>query len=221
MKASEVEIAAIRKAADEQASTAFRKDWEKFEAYDQKRGQTQGMAAARFGLPSKKELQESIEGFEQEEKDRKTLAKDLLGYQEAMIRLQSGPGGNWKPPRRFSRCASSRRRRWWKSRRLRWITSNKRRRSRRKATRRTRRRWIAKRTPSPANHPASCIRSSPGRRNSASNSAACSMRLCSSRSPKAWAGCWGMCCAPSCTARRELAGSPVFSTVFSAANRIQ
>src|SRR5664280_73295 len=92
LKGVEADIAGVRKAADEQAGVLITKYTAEFEQYDQKR-RSGIISAPALGLPDKEQLKQWSEGFAAQERDQKTLAKDLLNYQEALIRLQSGPGG--------------------------------------------------------------------------------------------------------------------------------
>jgi hypothetical protein len=92
VKATEADIAGVRGSADEQAGLLIKKYTENFEQYDQKR-RSGIISAAPMGMPDKDQLKGWSEAFATQERDQKTLAKDLLSYQEAMIRLQAGPGG--------------------------------------------------------------------------------------------------------------------------------
>ena len=86
------QFAGVRNAADEQAGVLITKYTAEFEQYDQKR-RSGIIGAPALGMPDKEQLKQWSEGFAAQERDQKTLAKDLLNYQEALIRLQSGPGG--------------------------------------------------------------------------------------------------------------------------------
>jgi hypothetical protein len=67
MKGVEADIAAIRKSADEQAGAIFKKDWEKFEEYDQTRRNEQSRKMLMMMGPSKEQLKEWEEGFAAQE----------------------------------------------------------------------------------------------------------------------------------------------------------
>ena len=58
VKATEADIAAIRKSADEQASVIMQKSWEEFEKYDQKRNAERSKEITGLLLPSKEQLKE-------------------------------------------------------------------------------------------------------------------------------------------------------------------
>ena len=68
VKASEVEIAAVRKAADEQADKIYQKSRAEFEAYDAQR--RMGLSAKAISLmePSKEQMKEWQEGFSAQER---------------------------------------------------------------------------------------------------------------------------------------------------------
>ncbi len=85
--------AADRAAAAARVAVVMKQEREKFEEADRVRVEKASEHTTALYLPTKDQLKDWHEGFATEEKDRKTLAKDLLGYQEAMLRLQSGPGG--------------------------------------------------------------------------------------------------------------------------------
>jgi hypothetical protein len=63
VKATEAEIAAIRKSADEQASVISTKAWNEFEAYDEKRRAEQSKKMMSLFLPSKEQMKEWEEVF--------------------------------------------------------------------------------------------------------------------------------------------------------------
>ena len=58
VKATEADIAAIRKSADEQASLIMQKSWEEFEKYDQKRNAERSKEITGLLLPSKEQTKE-------------------------------------------------------------------------------------------------------------------------------------------------------------------
>jgi hypothetical protein len=68
VKASEAEIAAIRKSADEQASVISKKAWEEFEKYDQKQAADRAHKMAMLMMPSKQQMKEWEEGFAAQER---------------------------------------------------------------------------------------------------------------------------------------------------------
>jgi hypothetical protein len=68
VKASESEIAAIRKAADEQAAVLSKKAWEEFEKEDDKRRAEQRRKMLAFTMPSKEQMKEWEEGFAAQER---------------------------------------------------------------------------------------------------------------------------------------------------------
>ena len=68
VRASEAEIAAIRKSADEQASVISKKAWEEFEKYDQKQAADRAHKMAMMLMPSKQQMKEWEEGFAAQER---------------------------------------------------------------------------------------------------------------------------------------------------------
>jgi hypothetical protein len=94
LKGVEAEIAGIRQSADNQVLTERVKEHVKdlnrglVDDRNLDKGVAEHVARLNAGLDSDRERQRQAE-----ERDRKALAKDVLGYQEAMVRLQSGPGG--------------------------------------------------------------------------------------------------------------------------------
>jgi len=68
VKASESEIAAIRKAADEQAAVISKKAWEEFEKYADKQAAEQQKKMLALMLPSKEQMKEWEEGFAAQER---------------------------------------------------------------------------------------------------------------------------------------------------------
>jgi hypothetical protein len=68
VKASESEIAAIRKAADEQAAVISKKAWEEFEKYDEKQRAEQSKKMLALMMPSKEQMKEWEEGFAAQER---------------------------------------------------------------------------------------------------------------------------------------------------------
>jgi hypothetical protein len=68
VKASESEIAAIRKAADEQADVLSKKAWEEFEKYDEKQRAEQSKKMLALMMPSKEQMKEWEEGFAAQER---------------------------------------------------------------------------------------------------------------------------------------------------------
>jgi predicted nucleic acid-binding Zn-ribbon protein len=63
LKGVEADVAAIRKAADEQAGAIYKKDWEKFEAYDQEQRDKRNRQMALMMGPSKEQLKEWEQWF--------------------------------------------------------------------------------------------------------------------------------------------------------------
>jgi hypothetical protein len=94
LKGVEAEIAGIRQSADNQVLTERVKEHVKdlnrglVDDRNLDKGVAEHVARLNAGLDSDRYRQQQAE-----ERDRKALAKDVLGYQEAMVRLQSGPGG--------------------------------------------------------------------------------------------------------------------------------
>jgi hypothetical protein len=68
VKASESEIAAIRKSADEQAAVLSKKAWEEFEKDDRKRTADQTSNMAALGMPTKEQMKEWEQGFSAQER---------------------------------------------------------------------------------------------------------------------------------------------------------
>ncbi len=68
VKASEAEIAAIRKSADDQAAVVSKKAWEEFEKYDEKRRADQQKQMLGLFLPSKEQLKEWQDVFKAQER---------------------------------------------------------------------------------------------------------------------------------------------------------
>jgi hypothetical protein len=68
VKASEAEIAAIRKSADDQAAVVSKKAWEEFETYDEKRRAEQQKQMLGLFLPSKEQLKEWQDVFKAQER---------------------------------------------------------------------------------------------------------------------------------------------------------
>src|SRR6204780_1981270 len=68
VKASEKEIAAIRKSAEEQASVIYKKSWEEFEKYAEKEDAERRKNALAMMLPSKEQMKEWEEYFAAQEK---------------------------------------------------------------------------------------------------------------------------------------------------------
>jgi hypothetical protein len=68
VKASESEIAAIRKAADEQAAVISKKAWEEFEKYEEKQRAEQSKKMLALMMPSKEQMKEWEEGFAAQER---------------------------------------------------------------------------------------------------------------------------------------------------------
>jgi len=68
VKASESEIAAIRKAADQQASVLYKKAWEEFEKYDEKQRAERAKKMLAMMMPSKEQMKEWEEGFAAQER---------------------------------------------------------------------------------------------------------------------------------------------------------
>src|SRR5208337_2235913 len=68
VKASESEIAAIRKAADEQAAVLSKKAWEEFEKYADKQAAEQRKKMLALMMPSKEQMKEWEEGFAAQER---------------------------------------------------------------------------------------------------------------------------------------------------------
>ena len=68
VKASEKEIAAIRKSAEEQASVIYKKSWEEFEKYDEKQMAARSKRMLALMLPSKDQMKEWEEYFAAQEK---------------------------------------------------------------------------------------------------------------------------------------------------------
>ena len=68
VKASESEIAAIRKAADEQAAVLSKKAWEEFEKYADKQAAEQQKKMLALMMPSKEQMKEWEEGFAAQER---------------------------------------------------------------------------------------------------------------------------------------------------------
>ena len=96
LKGVEAEVAGIRKSADEQASVVFKKDWEKFEEYDQTRRNEQSRKMAAMLGPSKEQLKEWEEGFAAQERiDSINLAsrKDTLNREAGQAQKMVGLSG--------------------------------------------------------------------------------------------------------------------------------
>jgi hypothetical protein len=68
VKASEAEIAAIRKSADQQAGVLYKKPWEEFEKYAQQHDAERNKKALDLTLPSKDQMKEWEEGFAAQQK---------------------------------------------------------------------------------------------------------------------------------------------------------
>jgi hypothetical protein len=68
VKASETEIAAIRKSADAQASVLYKKEWEAFEKYDEKQKAERVKRMLALMMPSKDQMKEWEEYFAAQEK---------------------------------------------------------------------------------------------------------------------------------------------------------
>ena len=68
VKASEKEIAAIRKSAEEQASVIYKKSWEEFEKYDEKQMAARSKRMLALMSPSKDQMKEWEEYFAAQEK---------------------------------------------------------------------------------------------------------------------------------------------------------
>ena len=68
VKASESEIAAIRKSADEQAAVLSKKAWEEFEKYADKQAAEQRKKMLALMMPSKEQMKEWEEGFAAQER---------------------------------------------------------------------------------------------------------------------------------------------------------
>lgn len=68
VKASEKEIAAIRKSADEQASVIYKKEWAEFEKYDEKQKAERSKRMLALMGPSKDQMKEWEEYFAAQEK---------------------------------------------------------------------------------------------------------------------------------------------------------
>jgi len=68
VKASETEIAAIRKGADEQAAVLSKKAWEEFEKYAEKEAAERRKKMMALMMPSKEQMKEWEEGFAAQEK---------------------------------------------------------------------------------------------------------------------------------------------------------
>jgi len=68
VKASETEITAIRKSADEQAAVLSKKAWEEFEKYAEKEAEERRKKMLALMLPSKEQMKEWEEGFAAQEK---------------------------------------------------------------------------------------------------------------------------------------------------------
>src|ERR1700722_7631628 len=68
VKASETEIAAIRKSAEDQASVLYKKSWEEFEKYAEKEDAERRKNALAMMLPSKEQMKEWEEYFAAQEK---------------------------------------------------------------------------------------------------------------------------------------------------------
>ena len=68
VKASETEIAAIRKSADVQASVIYKKSWEEFEKYDEKQMAARSKRMLALMSPSKDQMKEWEEYFAAQEK---------------------------------------------------------------------------------------------------------------------------------------------------------
>jgi len=68
VKASESEIAAIRKAAEEQAAVLSKKAWEEFEKYADKQAAEQQKKMLALMMPSKEQMKEWEEGFAAQER---------------------------------------------------------------------------------------------------------------------------------------------------------
>ncbi len=83
VKATEAEIAAIRKSADEQAGKVLKESWEKFEEYDQKRRLDQQKKFLSLFLPSKEQLKEWEDVFKAQDRIQDI---DVQAQKEAMRR---------------------------------------------------------------------------------------------------------------------------------------
>lgn len=68
VKASESEIAAIRKAAEQQVSILYKKAWEEFEKYDEKQRAERAKKMLAMMMPSKEQMKEWEEGFAAQER---------------------------------------------------------------------------------------------------------------------------------------------------------
>jgi hypothetical protein len=85
VKATEADIAAIRKSADDQASVIMKKSWEEFEKYDEKRSADQSQKAMGMFLPSK----EQVKGWADEFKARDRIEDIGVEAQREVLRRES------------------------------------------------------------------------------------------------------------------------------------
>ncbi len=83
LKATEEQIAAIRKSADEQAGKILKDSWEKFEEYDQKRRVDQQRKFLELFLPTKEQLKEWEDVFKAQERIQDI---DVQAQKEALRR---------------------------------------------------------------------------------------------------------------------------------------
>ena len=97
VKASESEIAAIRKAADEQAAVLSKKAWEEFEKEDDKRRAEQRKKMLALMMPSKEQTKEWEEGFAAQERiedigvqEQRDELRRRAGRSERMAELTAG-----------------------------------------------------------------------------------------------------------------------------------
>jgi hypothetical protein len=101
LKGVEADVAAIRKAADEQAGAIYKKDWEKFEAYDQEQRDKRNRQMALMMGPSKEQLKEWEQRFAAQDQvdsinlqSRKEGLNREAGQAQKMVGLSGLTGGD-------------------------------------------------------------------------------------------------------------------------------
>ena len=171
VKASESEIAAIRKAADEQAAVLSKKAWEEFEKYADKQAAEQQKKMLALMMPYKEQMKEWEEGFAAQERiedigvqaqrdelrrraARSSRMAELTAGQETPMACPRPKSGSWRRERkRQQRSKPTRSGSIWPSS---WLGS-KRNGYRKKRTRRSAPSWRRRRR-------RICTRKSPRRR---------------------------------------------------------
>jgi hypothetical protein len=102
VKASEADINGIFVSAARQIGKASQEEMAKFGEWAVKEGVEPGKAiSALYALPTDQQ-KANEKAITQAERDLNTLGKARLGYQEEMIRLQSGPGGELETARQIA-----------------------------------------------------------------------------------------------------------------------